>query len=263
MEPENSLQNEIYSETVRSPSKGLLYSAESPLYKKDSLEIRPMTALEEDILTSRNLIKKGTALDTLMRSCLVDKTIDPTEMYSFDRNALAIAIRACSYGSDYEVKIECPFEGCESKFPHTFDLSKLEYIFFDESVKHHNGEFDFILPSSKKKLKFKFLTGRDEQRLIESAKASNKNMSLGDITHLVSGKWIEQITEFEGNKNKTEFAHSIRKMLARDSAALRNYIDDIMPGLILDFDIKCPRCENEFEISLPMEKNFFWPDSIR
>ncbi len=84
---------EVPVEAVPLPSKGTVYPADSPLHGQETVEIRAMTAKEEDILTSRALIKKGTVITHLIQSCLVNKQIDVNEMLVGDRNAIMTALR--------------------------------------------------------------------------------------------------------------------------------------------------------------------------
>ena len=112
---------DIPTEVIPLPSNGVIYPQESPLHMKDSVEIRAMTARDEDILTSRALIKKGTVITELIKSCLIDKTIDVDEMVSGDRNAIMTALRITGYGSEYKVEVDCP--ACGERSKQDFNLS--------------------------------------------------------------------------------------------------------------------------------------------
>ena len=79
-----------------------------PWHACETVDIKAMTAREEDILTSRAFIKKGTVITELIRSCLVDKRIDPNSLLSGDRNALMVAIRVTGYGVEYSTEVTCP-----------------------------------------------------------------------------------------------------------------------------------------------------------
>jgi len=54
--------NKFPSEIIDLPSEGKLYPEGHPL-KEGKVEVKYMTAKEEDILTSQNLIKKGVVID--------------------------------------------------------------------------------------------------------------------------------------------------------------------------------------------------------
>jgi hypothetical protein len=257
------MENEINAQSVKLPSLGRLYEESHPLYNVESVELKPMTTYEEDILTSSNLIKKGTVINTLIKSCLVNKSIEPDNMYVFDRNTLLIALRVMSYGEEYNVRLECPNISCENKFNHSFNLKELPIKYIDSSLLvDKNNEFSFILPLSKDIIKFKFLTGKDEYDIIQTIKASKRNsVTISDITNSVSLRWIKQIKQIGNDRDSSIVASRVRKMLAGDSAALRNYIESIMPGIDLDTTLNCPICGEEFNITIPMEAEFFWPRS--
>ncbi len=108
----------VPTDFVDLPSKGRYYPANHPLYNKDILEIKHMTAKEEDILTSKTLLKKGIAIDRVIANVIVDKSIDPNSLLVGDRNAIVIALRAASYGSRYETKVVCP--SCQTKVEFAF-----------------------------------------------------------------------------------------------------------------------------------------------
>ena len=87
------------TEVVDLPSKGKLYPPDSPL-ASGTIEMKYMTAKEEDILTNQNYIEKGIVIDKLLQALIVDKTIDYNELLVGDKNALLIAARILGYGKE-------------------------------------------------------------------------------------------------------------------------------------------------------------------
>lgn len=157
----------VPTEFVDLPSKGQFYPQHHPLHKCENVELRHMTAKDEDTLTSKSYIKKGVVLDRLLKDLLVDKSIDPTTLLSGDKNALLVAARISGYGSDYETKVSCP--NCNTTQLSTFDLNecvKTKYTTYglglDEVQLTENCTFTTILPLSKIKIEFKLLNGLDE-----------------------------------------------------------------------------------------------------
>ena len=112
------------TEVVDLPSKGLLYTKDSPL-AGGTIELKYMTAKEEDILTSRNLIQKGVVLDKLLESVIVDENVSLNDLLLGDKNAIMIATRILGYGKDYTVTLTDPSTG--EKQEETF---KKEDLFF-------------------------------------------------------------------------------------------------------------------------------------
>ena len=238
------------TEEVTLPSKGLLYSKDSPL-KKGTIEMKYMTAREEDILTNQNFIKNGTVIDKLLESLIVSK-IDYNDLILGDKNAILIAARILGYGSDYTFE----YNGEE----HTVDLTTIEDKFLNESlVKDGKNEFSFTLPTSKTPVTFKFLTHKDEIAISNELKGLqkiNKNNVPNNTTRL---KHI--ITSVNGNyetKNIREFVDN--NLLARDARALRKYISDIQPDVKLVYENEKPNGEVT-EIAIPIGVGFFWPDA--
>ena len=156
---------EIPQESVPLPSRGVIYPQEGPLHGQETIDIRPMTAREEDILTSRAYIKNGTVLTKLLKSCIVNKTINPDNLISGDRNALLVSLRITGYGADYDVEVDCPECGTKSK--QTFDLSSLQIKRLEvDPVVQGDNLFEVQLPVTKKSVRVKFLTGHDEREMM-------------------------------------------------------------------------------------------------
>jgi len=249
---------DIPSELVPLPSNGKVYDTKSTLYNKETVEIRPMTAREEDILTSRALLKKGTVLTELIKSCVVDKGINPLDLVAGDRNALMIAIRVTGYGSDYSAEIEC--SSCEAKSKNIFDLSQLpiKRLSIDPVIEGQNV-FEFLLPYTNKKVHFKFTTGRDEEEL---SALQDKQKKLGLKSDSAVTMALQQaIISIDGIHDRAKLANFIRNMPARDSLALRNYIKDNEPGVVMKQEVVCPECGHSEEVNMPLGVNFLWPSS--
>jgi hypothetical protein len=163
------------TEVVLLPSKGLLYPPYHPLYKKDSIEIKQMTAKEEDILSSRNLLKKGVVLDKLIQALVFDKNINTDTLTTEDRNAILVAARISAYGNKYLTQVTCP--SCYEKVKNSFDLNeKLEKAVEDRvevsTSFNEDGTFAFTLPSTKWNVVCRALNGYDEKELLRISDVS-------------------------------------------------------------------------------------------
>jgi hypothetical protein len=251
---------EIPQELVPLPSAGKVYSPNSSLYNAELVEIKAMTAKEEDILTSRALLKKGTIITELIKSCLIDKTINPLDLLSGDRNALMIAIRITGYGAEYSTEIECG--ECNVKSPHGFNLTELPIKRLEiEPVTPGVNLFEYILPRSGKVVKFRFMTGRDEEE-IAAYNEKQKKLALGTETP-VTTNLIYAIASVDGIEDRSKIANFIRNMPALDSLALRNYMKDNEPGITMKQDTTCNSCGHTEEVSMPLGVTFLWPSSGR
>lgn len=252
--------SEIPVEIAPLPSSGKVYPENSTIHNVERIEISAMTTKQEDILTSRALIKKGTVITELIRSCLLDKSIEPTDLLVGDRNALMVSIRANGYGADYEGKTTCGNADCGVESQQVFDLAALPIKRLDiEPIKLGVNEFAYKLPLSNKDVTFRFLTGRDEEDVIAAAEQRKKNNLVLDTN--VTTRLLHSIVSIDGERDRSKISFEVRKMLAGDSRALRAYITKHEPGIEMSQKITCPACGNVEEVSVPLGVSFFWPDS--
>lgn len=239
------------------PSQGRVYPATSSLHGKEVVSIKAMTAKEEDILLSRAYSKQGTTVIELIKSCLADKSIDPSDLLLGDRHAILVAIRITGYGADYCVDATCP--ACNSTSEHNFDLSSLPLRNLEiEPVKQGINEFAFTLPVTKKNVTFKFLTGRDDLEITQTNERRKK--LLGDqADNVVTSRLAYQIVSIDGVTDRNKVATFVNNMPARDSRALRLHIDKHEPTLEMNTTMICNACGASSEVALPIGMNFFWP----
>tara|TARA_R110002012_G_scaffold81624_5_gene206557 strand:- start:1271 stop:2017 length:747 start_codon:yes stop_codon:yes gene_type:complete len=238
------------TEEVTLPSKGLIYPPDNPL-SKGVLEMKYMTAKEEDILTNESYIKNGTVIDKLLKSLIVTP-IDYNDIVVGDKNAVMIAARVLGYGKDYTFKIDDE--------EHTVDLTEVE----DKILKEENllakgqNEFEFILPTVKKTITFKLLTHGDEKKIANEVRGI-KRVKKGESPEY-STRLKHMILSIDGeseSKNVREFVDN--QLLARDARALRQYIKEVQPDVDLLFELET--LAGEKEVRVPIGITFFWPDT--
>ena len=234
------------TEEVELPSKGLVYPEDNPL-SSGKVEIKYMTAKEEDILSNQSFIKKGTVIDKLLKSLIVTD-IDYNDLIIGDKNALMVASRVLGYGKDYSFI----YEGEEIEV----DLSLIEPKPIDESdfTKGHNS-FNFTLPSTNTEITFKLLTHKDEMSITRELEGLKKISKTNSPTISTKLKYI--ITSVGGDSEpKTIRKYVDDFLLARDARALRKHIDEFQP----DIDLSFFPPESDSPQPLPINLNFFWPD---
>lgn len=233
------------TETVDLPSKGLVYPKSNPL-SSGKVEMKYMTAREEDILTNQNYINKGTVLDELIKSLIVSD-VKYEDMIVGDKNALLIAARILGYGKDYKFT----WGGEE----YNIDLTTIQDKPINEKLFKGINEFAFILPSTGIEITFKLLTGADEKKInaeLEGLKKINKNASPELSTRLK-----HMITSVGSNRETKDIRQFIdNQLLARDSRALREYIKEVQP----DVDLTFFPDGSDTKVSIPIGLSFFWPD---
>jgi hypothetical protein len=249
---------EIPTQVVPLPSGGVIYPVDSVMHGKSEVAIKAMTAKEEDILTSRALIKKGTVITELLKSAILDDGFDPDVMLSGDRNAIMITLRATGYGSDYNVEVDCP--ACSQRTKQSFDLAELPIRELAISpVAEGANLFEAELPMTKKKVRFKFLTGNDEREISILQERKKKQGVLVD--NMVTTRLLYQIVSIDGISDKTKIGFFVRAMPARDSLFLRKFIDKNEPGIDMKAWMDCSSCFESSEVRLPLGATFFWPDA--
>ena len=232
------------TEMVELPSKGLIYPKDHPL-RSGKVEMKYMTAKEEDILTNQNLIEKGIVLERLLEA-LTMKKFDVKDIATGDKNAIFMGARILGYGAEYTFMYD------DEEV--TMDLSTIEPKPFDTSLPDEDGYINFTLPKSQLDIKFKILTESDEAKVANEVKslAKFKGNSGGEVTTRLK----YQIISVSDNNDKSEIKSFIENnLLAQDSRALRKYIKEISPDVDLNYTLDSGK-----EISIPISLNFFWPD---
>ena len=235
------------TEIIDLPSQGLIYPVDHPL-RSGKVEMKYMTAKEEDILTNQNYIQKGIVLDKLLEALTMNK-FSLKEIIPGDKNALIIASRVLGYGKDYTFTYD-------SK-DYTVDLSTLDNKPLDTSLITPRGTFKFTLPVSKTEVEFKLLTDKDEELIdqeIQGFKKINKESSSEVTTRLK-----HHLVAVEGSIDRNVVKEFVEfNLLAADSRALRLYIKEISPDVNLTSKVLVNGVEEDIDI--PISLNFFWPD---
>ena len=246
--------------SVPLPSKGLIYP-EGPLAGAETVDIKAMTAKEEDILMNRTLVRKGTVVTELIKSCMLDKAVDVNSMISGDRNALMIAVRITGYGADYSPKVTCP--SCEAQQDWSLNLEELPVKELDleklSQVGPGQNAFEITLPRTKKTVVFKFLTGREEERMLQDIEARRKKGIVQE--NLVTTKLMNCIISVDGSTDRGYINQFCQYMPAADSLALRKVIDESEPGVDMSSDFTCTACGHQEVLTVPLGPTFFWPNA--
>jgi hypothetical protein len=250
---------EVPVELVPIPSEGRVYAKETGLFGVQGLEIKAMTAREEDILTSRALIKKGTVVSELVKACLINKNVDVGSLLIGDRDSLMVSVRITGYGTKYEATVDCPSCGTVHK-DHEFDLAELEIKRLElNPISEGINEFEFSLPVSKKTVAFKFLTINDDMRITQERERKQALFGSEYIPGTVTETLGAHIVAIDGIRDRSKISMFINSMPALDSSSLRKYIKEHRPGLDMRAHLHCNNCNSHSRIDLPIGISFFWP----
>jgi hypothetical protein len=247
---------EFPTEVISLPSEGKCYPEGHPL-SSGQVTIKYMTAKEEDILSSQNLIKKGIVLDKLLESVVVDSSID--DLVVGDKNAIMLATRILGYGANYQVELTDPFSGERQQV--TIDLSKVQTKDIDYSKLKRDNKYDFTLPQSGKKIKFKLLSHRDEKD-VQAEVAALEKLSKGANPVEVTTRLRKMIIEVEGNAERGFINNWVtNQLLAQDSRALRAYVREFAPDLDLKFQFTSDITGETEALDIPFGVSFFYPSN--
>ena len=246
------------TETLSLPSQGLLYSKGSPL-SSGTIDVKYMTAKEEDILTSTNLIEKGVVIDRLLESVIADPKVKLDDMLIGDKNALMLGTRVLGYGKEYDVVLTDPDTGLEVE--HTFDLTQIETVKIDDKLLKSGNNFELELPISKRTITFKLLTHRDEREIETELEGYRKLSATTGVTPELTTRLKKQITSVDGNKEK-QFIDNfvVNEFLAQDTKAYREYLKKVTPDVVFEQEYTSQIGEPH-KVDIPVGVRFFWPES--
>jgi len=244
------------TEVVELPSKGYFYPKDNPL-ASGKVEMKYMTAREEDILTSPNLLKQGIAVDKLLETLIVDKKINLDDILIGDKNALIVAARILAYGKMYEF---ATFDDSGEEVNATIDLTMLndkeiDFTGLTEGV----NEFSFTLPNSERTITLKFLTHKDEKELEREAIALKKVSS--SIVKTMTSRMKRIIASVDGNSERAAVNNFVdTELLSVDSLELRKYLNSINPDINMTTIATFPDGREE-EVAVEITAQFFWPSA--
>lgn len=263
-ESANPIEIPTQYQIVDLPSKGEFYPDGHPWKDKESVEMRFMTAKEEDILTNKSFIQKGVVLDKLLKAIIVDK-VDLDSVLLCDKSALIVAARISGYGSEYKVDFACPACNKRSKF--VFDLDLFANVYLDEETLEFehvqrtvNGTFVVELPRTKVLAEFRLLTGTDEKKL-SSLTENKKNNNLPETG--VTDQLKQYVLSIDGNSDRLFVTKFIDNTLpAFDSRFLRAIYKEISPRVSNKQEFTCQfeSCGETQAVEVPLTVEFFWPE---
>ncbi len=239
------------TEIVDLPSKGHFYVQGHPL-SSGKVEIKYMTAKEEDILTSQNLIQKGVVIEKLLQSLIVDKSIKIEDLLIGDKNAIMVAARVLGYGKNYQFTYDGEEQSC--------DLTSLEPVDIDFSkFPHGKNQFEYKLPNSERDITFKLLTGADENEIDKEIKALEKISKEQGFELTTRLKYM--ITSVDGKSEPSYINNFVEnEFLSVDSFEFRKYLSSITPDMDMSTTITDSNGKEQV-ITVPITVRFFWPSA--
>lgn len=253
----------VPTELVELPSKGLLYPEDHPLHGQETLEIKYMTAKDEDTLTNPSLIKKGVALEKVLENLIVNKAVNPQTMLIGDKNALTVAARRSAYGAEYQTKITCP--SCSKVQGYEFDLTSCDtkQPLSAEELEElgvqltENKTFVTTLPILKVPVELKLLTGKDEMFI--ASRLREAQLAKKDPEFSFTLQLRIMIRSINNISDPNTLDQAVGLLPAKDSRFIRDIYQKITPNLDLSRNFTCRECSYEARLEVPFTADFFWP----
>ncbi|HAW81485.1 MAG TPA: hypothetical protein DCX27_18355 [Balneola sp.] len=250
----------VPTEFVELPSQGKFYPPGHPVHGKLNIEIRFMTAKEEDILTSKSLLKQGIALDRMLQNIIADKTVRVNDLLIGDKNALLVAARRTGYGPEYDTNVACP--NCGETVEYSFDISEPPINNYMQEAEDYqvliddNGRIHINLPMSSVDIVCRLMTGADELAVVKEAeRKSKKKMQSATATD----SFRSYIVSVNGDTSPFTIESFIQAMPARDARHLRTIYSKVVPNIDLTQNFDCSNCGHEADMEVPLGVDFFWP----
>jgi hypothetical protein len=253
----------VPTEFVDLPSQGAHYDPTHPLHGLDTIEIKFMTAKEEDILTSQTLLEKGLALDRLTDNLIMDKRIRQQSLLTGDKNAILIAARKSGFGTDYETSITCP--SCTKTDKYVYDLDNavtttgltLEDMEENDITTEGTGAFKVTLPKNPVEVEFQLLTGAEERAIANAAETRRRKK---EPEQMITDQLKLIIVSVNGYTEPALIDRFVDSMTLADSRFLRAAYAKVNPNIELKEVFVCNECGHSDEIIFPFTADFFWPD---
>lgn len=255
-----ALEFVVPTDYVELPSGGVFYPVGHILHGQQQVEIKHMTAKEEDLLTSQTLIKKGIAVDKMLQSVLMDKRLNVDSLLSCDRSALMIATRVTGYGDDYAFSINCPSCGAKNDVHY-----KLSNSVVNNGKQHEEGEVEYLpddgtfvvtLPKTGYRVQMRLLSGKDERTLFEL----NDNRKRKNLPEAAATDQLRMsIVSVNGITDPQTLDRFISTVRAMDAKLLRTMYRKVSPSLEMKHDFSCSSCSFSQEVDIPLTAEFFWP----
>ena len=240
-------ENEPY-DVLKLPSGGLIYKNH-----KGTVDVSFLTAADEDIITNPNLLQSGKFLEILINRKLLNTPLRYKDLHVGDRNAIMLWLRSTGYGPMYNIKLSDPNDPDFKEFEVEIDLSKLPTKPLGAKP-DENGLFEYTLPMSKHKIKFKLLTVGDVDDIEDHV--NNMDPDLADTSTYTLKK---QIVEYNGETDPEKVEALVSRIILGDVHKFREYVEEIESGIDMNLTVRTPGGES-LNTFLPLNLTFFWPN---
>lgn len=236
----------ISYDVVELPSRGIHY----PNNKK-SVKVSYLTAADENILSSQNLIATNGVMEELLKRKILDKDIDINDLAEEDKQAVLLFLRNTAFGPEYKFYLTDP--KTEKEFTTSVDLSEVKFKDFT-LVPDANGEFNYHMNKCNVDITFKFLTPKQ----IEEIKKIEESWNGHGIAPVVTKQLEMMIKSVAGNRDMMNIHNFVEKLPIKDSQDFKKYVRENTPGLDLKRTVKTPSGD-EIQVEVGFGVEFFRP----
>jgi len=254
--PANSILNfPTPTEFVELPSGGKYYPEGHPLHGVESVEIKIMTAKEEDILINESYLREGVAVEKLLKSVLIDRSLKLEDFLIGDKNAILFATRISGLGPHYGVNLGCG--ACGAKQEKTIDLREVEHkdCFYDNVDQTEKGTFITTLPTTGLNVEFKLLSGHEEKSIEETMKKRKKYKVEQERLLYMMELMVQSIN---GVEDRSQIRACLSRIPASDCRHLRKTYERVCPDVDINHEYSCSECGHTQEVIMPLTADFFW-----
>ena len=237
---ESQKRSKVPGHIVKLPSFGRVYPESSPL-RSGTVEIRYMTAYDEDILMNTSYINENVVYEKLIDSLLLTTGVQSSEISNQDLDAIIIMARIHSYGEKYPVRVTDPVTN--KVLDREIDLSEIEFKKF-ELESDANGEFEYVRSDNGDVIKFKYLSSKETKEL--------------DDDHMISGITSKAIQAINDNRDKNYINDYVKyEFIGKESRAFRKYMTDNIYGLDMNYKFE-GESGDTFTAGFQIGSDIFW-----
>ena len=243
------------ADIVELPSRGILYQhvTEDENVLNGKIEIYPMTAREEEILSTQKFIKDGSATRRVLDRCIASD-IDAKDILVYDSNYLLFFLRQISYGDEYQFELKCQNSMCGKKFDHELKISELDF----EELPDIEEPIEVELPKSKYTVYMVLPRLYHTEDIV--SRSSSKKRSTEDSTGRQIDRYLSStvsIIDDEGEEvDKKDWEEFFESLPGSDIAKIRES-SDYSTGVDTLENVICPYCDSDYSGTIPIGMNFF------
>jgi len=245
-----------FRKTIQLPSKGYLYSEDSPLYgtpesPNGNVDIRPIKTREEKLIRTIKVKNPFSILEEVSNSCVLTKGIDFDNLLVGDSMYLLLELLYISYRKSYTNTVRCP--ACSNTVSFSFNVPEDLYIKgLDDDA---TDTFEVVLEGTGAKVKLRMKRNTDERAVQKFLTAQGAKGSGGD-DYIYS--MARQVVSIDGKDSSwLDSIAFMDDLYSFDLQTVRDVIEEHDCGIKLEKKICCNGCGQEILVPIKVNSLFF------